>query len=163
MNWDGTVDLPFMEDDGARAAAGFKGSAGDCVCRSIAIASGLPYDQVYKRLSAGEGKTVVKGKKRSASARNGVFTNRKWFKDYMKEIGFEWTPTMQIGPGCKVHLLRGELPMGRLVVAVSRHYTAVIDGVIHDTFDPSRTVGWIMPDGTTKVSHRCVYGYWRKK
>jgi hypothetical protein len=34
---------------------------------------------------------------------------------------------------------------------VSKHYCAVIDGVIHDTSDPSR-------DGT-----RCVYGYWIKE
>jgi hypothetical protein len=54
---------------------------------------------------------------------------------------------MQIGSGCKVHLRDGELPTGRLVVFVSKHYTAVIDGVIHDTYDPSRA-------GT-----RCVYGY----
>jgi hypothetical protein len=35
----------------------------------------------------------------------------------------------------QVPLADGELPMGRLVVAVSKHYTAVIDG---NTFDPSR-------------------------
>jgi len=42
-------------------------------------------------------------------------------------------PTMAIGSGCKVHLADGELPPGRLVVSVSKHYTAVTDGVIHDT------------------------------
>jgi hypothetical protein len=55
---------------------------------------------------------------------------------------------MQVGSGTKVHLRDGELPMGRLVVAVSNHVTAVIDGVVHDTHDPSR-------GGT-----RAVYGYW---
>ena len=35
-------------------------------------------------------------------------------------------------------------------MSVSKHITAVVDGVIHDTFDPSR-------DGT-----RCVYGYWQE-
>ena len=58
---------------------------------------------------------------------------------------------MFIGSGCKVHLRNDELPAGRLIVCLSRHYTAVIDGVIHDTHDPSR-------GGT-----RCVYGYWRKE
>jgi hypothetical protein len=62
----------------------------------------------------------------------------------------KWTPTMQIGLGCKVHLKPDELPQGRLVVCVSRHYTAVIDGVIHDNHDCSR-------DET-----RCVYGYYTK-
>lgn len=54
---------------------------------------------------------------------------------------------MQIGQGCEVHLRADELPPGRLIVSVSKHVTAVINGVIHDTHDPSR-------DGT-----RCVCGY----
>jgi len=44
---------------------------------------------------------------------------------------------MAIGSRCKVHLADGELPPGRLVVSVSKHYAAVIDGVIHDTHDPA--------------------------
>jgi hypothetical protein len=64
-------------------------------------------------------------------------------------LGWVWTPTMQIGSGCTVHLRADELPPGRLVVSVSKHLTAVIDGVIHDTHDCSRR-------GT-----RCVYGYWQ--
>jgi hypothetical protein len=50
--------------------------------------------------------------------------------------------------GFKVHLREGELPSARLIVRVSKHVTAVIDGVIHDTADPGRD-GW-----------RCVYGYY---
>src|SRR5262249_16904877 len=121
-----------VHDDGGRAAAGYSGHAGDCVCRAVAIASGLHYTEVYQALARGAGQE--RGS-RGRSARNGIRTSRKWFKEYMQEIGFEWVPTMQIGSGCKVHLRDGELPSGRLVVAVSRHYTAVIDGVIHDTYD----------------------------
>lgn len=141
-------------DDGGRAAAGFRGSAGDCVARAVAIASGRDYAEVYKRLADGQAsnrrtkRTVKSGTKRSA--RNGVYTGRKWFSDYMTELGFEWTPTMSIGSGCKVHLRADELPAGRLVVSLSKHVAAVIDGVIRDTYDCTR-------DGT-----RCVYGYWRK-
>ncbi len=51
----------------------------------------------------------------------------------MASLGFAWTPTMRIGSGCTFHLTDGELPTGRLVVAISNHYTAVIDGVIHTT------------------------------
>jgi hypothetical protein len=79
----------------------------------------------------------------------------------MAALGFTWTPTMRVGQGCKVHLVDGELPPGRLVVSVSRHYTAVIDGVIRDTHDPQRTTFWYEPDGSTRRSERCVYGYWR--
>ena len=33
-------NLKFKADDGGRSEAGFKGKAGDCVVRSIAIATG---------------------------------------------------------------------------------------------------------------------------
>jgi len=144
--------MNFVLDDGGREAAGYKGRAGDCVCRAVAIASGLPYAEVYSKLAVETGaqRASSRSKKRSTSARSGVNTGRKWFKDYMASIGFKWVPTMQIGQGCKTHLRADELPLGRLVVAVSKHYVAVIDGVIHDTFDPAR-------GGT-----RCVYGYFYK-
>lgn len=144
--------IRFIQDDGGRSAAGFKGSAGDCVTRAVAIASDKLYMEVYKSLADGSGsERLSKHNKKHGqrSARNGIFTGRKWFKDYMQSIGFVWVPTMQIGQGCTTHLRAEELPMGRLVVSVSRHMVAVIDGVIHDNYDPSR-------DGT-----RCVYGYWR--
>lgn len=120
------------------------------MARAIAIASRNPYKEVYDALAEGTGsQRAGKGEKRRArSARNGIHTGRKWFKNYMNSLGFEWVPTMGIGTGCQVHLAAGELPMGRLVVAVSKHYCAVIDGVLHDLEDCSR-------EGT-----RCVYGYW---
>ena len=40
----------FQVNDGGRGQAGFKGGAGDCVVRSIAIAANLPYIQVYEDL-----------------------------------------------------------------------------------------------------------------
>jgi hypothetical protein len=43
--------MEFVYDDGGRAAAGFKGSTGDCVVRAIAIASGKPYREVYDALN----------------------------------------------------------------------------------------------------------------
>ena len=141
----------FNYNDGGREAAGFKGKTGDCVTRAIAIAAQLPYREVYEALSEGSrNQRVTKQSTRKSSARNGVNTKRKWFKDFMTAQGWVYVPTMAIGSGCRVHLRADELPQGRLVVQVSKHYTAVVDGVIHDTYDCSR-------DGT-----RCVYGYWVK-
>jgi len=160
--------MQFIENDGGRAAAGYKGHAGDCVARSIAIASGRPYAEVYECLARGTGnQRAGKRGKRSASARDGINVKRKWFKEYMDTLGFTWVPTMKIGSGCKVHLADGELPMGRLVVSVSKHYTAVIDGVIHDTHDPQRESSAFYrynDDGSTtkqEIGGRCVYGYWK--
>lgn len=145
--------MRFVYDDGGRAAAGYNGRAGDCVCRAIAIAAGKPYTEVYERLAreTGAQRASCRTGRRPKSARNGISTKRKWFGDYMRELGFRWVPTMQIGSGCKVHLRPEEVPMGRLVVMLSRHAAAVIERVLHDTGDCAR-------DGT-----RCVYGYWLKE
>lgn len=142
--------MEFIYNDGGRAAAGYKGKTGDCVCRSIAIATGKPYQEVYDALNElGKLERTGKRKRGKSSSRTGVY--KQTIRKYMKSIGWEWTPTMKFGQGCKVHLRADELPKGRLVVNVSRHTTAVIDGIVHDTHDPSR-------NGT-----RCVYGYYIKK
>lgn len=144
--------MKFIFDDGGRADAGFNGFTGDCCCRAFSIASGRPYKEVYDLINK-VGKEHAGKKKRRGSgistARSGVYTDDAHI--IAKELGFKWIPTMTIGSGCKVHMREEELPKGKIVLNVSRHYCAVIDGVIHDTYDPSR-------GGT-----RCVYGYWIKK
>jgi hypothetical protein len=140
--------MKFQFDDGGRRLAGFTGSTGDCVVRSVAIATGIPYQRVYdyvNQLAVNE-RTGTR-KRGKSNARTGVY--RGTFRKLMESLGWVWTPTMHIGSGCKVHLRAKELPPGRLVVSVSKHVTCVLDGVIHDTHDCSRR-------GT-----RCVYGYWR--
>ena len=148
--------VTWIWDDGGRHAAGHKGLAGDCVARALAIASGRPYQEVYDRLAEGNAnqRTSKHDKPnhprlKAKTASHGILTGRKWFKDYMAELGAKWVPTMTIGSGCQVHLHVDELPKGRLVLKLSRHFCAFIDGVIHDCYDSSR-------EGT-----RCVYGYWQ--
>ena len=141
--------MKFVYNDGGRKEAGYKGITGDCVTRAIAIATQKPYQQVYDSINElGKKEKITKRKKKKSDARTGVFkqTTRK----YMESIGWKWVPTMFIGKGCKVHLTKDELPQGNLVVKVSKHCVAVIDGVIHDIFDPSRN------------GKRCVYGYYIK-
>ena len=144
----GALMPSFVKNDGGRAAAGFKGEAGDCVVRAIAIATGIPYREVYDELHrrVKARRKVYRGKrKKFKSPRNGV--HREIFQPYLEERGWVWTPTMRVGSGCRVHLNADELPKGRLIVSVSKHVCAVIDGVVHDTYDPGRDGG------------RCVYGY----
>ena len=43
-------NLELEINDGGRAAAGYKGKAGDCVVRSIAIVTKLPYQKIYDDL-----------------------------------------------------------------------------------------------------------------
>lgn len=145
--------MAWKYNDGGRKDAGYKGKAGDCVVRSIAIATEQPYQKVYDDLwelnrvhEANRPKRKRRGK---TSPRDGN-TRTVIIRRYMESLGWEFIATMGFGTGCKVHLKADELPKGRLVVRVSKHLCAVIDGIIHDTYDPSR-------NGT-----RCVYGYYQK-
>jgi hypothetical protein len=140
--------MEHIYDDGGRAQAGYKGEADDCATRAVAIAAQMPYQQVYDDLNE-VAKTERRGtrQKGRSNARTGVYVAT--LKRYMSELGWQWVPTMQIGSGCTVHLRSEELPAGRIVARVSKHYCAVIDGVVYDTHDPTR-------EGT-----RCVYGYWK--
>jgi hypothetical protein len=139
--------MHFEHDDGGREKAGYKGNTRDCATRAIAIATGMPYQQAYDLVNE-HGKAERNSKKRRAksSARTGVYgpTMRR----IMQDIGWHWTPTMGIGTGCTTHLRADELPPGRVLCSLSRHFAAIIDGTLHDLNDCSR-------DGT-----RCVYGYW---
>lgn len=147
--------MKHVHDDGGREAAGYKGAANDCVTRAVAIAARLPYQQVYDALSAGcRAQRVTR--RRKASARDGVNTQREWFRAYMRGLGFTWTPLLTVGSSDRVRFTDGQLPMGRLVVSVRKHYTAVIDGAVHDTFDPQDSA-W-GPD-----YRRVVSGYWKLK
>lgn len=139
--WRETSKMEFVYNDGGRAAAGYKGHARDCVARNIAIAAELPYVVVYRALALGN--EQQRGKR---SARNGICTGRPWFKRYMEDLGFRWTPCANVGSPFRVWLRAEDLPSGRLVVSVRKHYCAVLDGVLHDTF--------------TKPYARVVYGYW---
>lgn len=139
--------MKWTYNDGGRVAAGYKGSTGDCVTRAIAIATGLPYQDVYDAVNA-VGKAEKEATGHGSNARTGVIKSTA--RGFVKALGWRYVPTMKFGQGCTVHLRDGELPRGRLIVQVSKHYVAVIDGVMHDTHDPSR-------DGT-----RCVYGYFVK-
>lgn len=137
-------DLAFQHDDGGRSTSGFTGEApGDCVVRAFAILLERPYREVYDDLAQ---RCADAGGSRSA--RNGVPT--KVMRQFAADNDLTWVPTMKIGAGTTIHLRRGELPDFPVIARVSKHVTAVLDGVIRDTFDPSR-------DGT-----RAVYGYFAR-
>jgi len=138
----------FNINDGGRNKAGYKGATGDCVCRSITIATEKGYKETYQALIDVKNSMRQTKNIKDSHPRTGV--TRKVYDTYLKELGWSWIPTMKIGTGCRVHLKSDELPNGKLIVRLSKHITAVINGTINDTYNPSR-------DGT-----RCVYGYYIK-
>ena len=135
--------MNYICNDGGRLAAGFKGDAGDCTCRAVSIATGRNYQEVYDEMNARFKKERFKKK---SNALNGVYKNS--MINYMYDLGFTWVPTKHIGSTKTVHMRASELPQGTIIVNLSKHHAAVIDGVVHDTYDCTR-------DGM-----RMVYGYW---
>jgi len=151
--------MKMIYNDGGRSKAGRKGTANDCVCRSIAIATGKPYKEIYDALNElAKSERIGKRKRSKSSAREGVY--KATYKKYLASIGWKWIPTMFIGSGCKIHLHDGELPSGTLIVSLSRHLTCVIDGAIHDTHDPQRCTVFYENNKRVRIARRCVYGYW---
>jgi hypothetical protein len=143
-----TSTATWVYHDGGRAAAGYRGIANDCTTRAIAIAAEMSYQEVYDLVNVYGKRYPPKNPRKRSSARTGI--PKSSIDKLMKELGWKWMPTMGIGTGCQVHLRAAELPPGRLIVRVSKHMVAMIDGVLYDIGDPSR-------DGD-----RCVYGYYVK-
>lgn len=118
--------------DGGRADAGYTGTTGDCATRSIAVAVGRPYRMVYDELHVRQRAHVdtLGLPARRRSPRLGV-SDGVWQR-YLLELGWHQATALTSRP----RLHSDDLPAGRLVVELSSHLTAVIDGVVHDAFDP---------------------------
>lgn len=125
----------YILNDGGREAAGFKGSAGDCAARAMAIALQKDYKECYQELA--EAHKERTGKK---TAREGIY------KDTMTKVlkghGWHWHPAPNIRGRKAKHY---DMPKGRVIARMARHYSAIIDGSIHDTWD---------------CSNKMIYGYW---
>lgn len=129
--------MKYKYNDGGRSKYFTAASVGDCVTRAVAIATNKDYKEVYDSITKIVGYTP----------RNGV--KHQDVKKVMKHFGGVWNARMQIGTGCTTHLCTNELPIhGHIICSLSKHVCAIIDGVLHDTYDCSR-------DGK-----RCVYGFW---
>ena len=139
--------MKWIYNDGGRSKY-FKGYANDCVCRSIAIANKMDYKEVYDLITDYIRKEPLDDLY-VMNARTGI--SKDLSRKILEDLGWVYTPTMKFGSGCTIHLKKEELPEGRLIVQVSKHLTTVIDGIIYDTYDPSRN------------ETRCVYGIWTKK
>lgn len=126
-----TIDaLPWTEDDGGRTAAGFGGSAGDCVVRAVCIALGQDYEATYTDIMA-----LAK-----ASPARGVCTSI--LRPYLAERGWRFHFA-----GRKL-LTATNLPQHpRIIATLSGHVAAIVDGVVRDTYSSSGK------------GHRKFYGY----
>ena len=145
--------MAFKQNDAGRCQAGFKGNARDCFTRAYAITEGKGYKETYDELQEKFKKMKpLKGKRIIGSgvsnARTGVY--KEHAEQILKERGYKWKATSGIGKGFQMHVKEGELPKGKHILSVSKHYVASEDDDWYDTSDPSRN------------ETRGVYGHWQK-
>lgn len=119
--------MSYVLSDGGRFASGRKGFAKDCATRAVAIATGMDYDDVYNLLARAN-KRVGRRK----SAREGI--EIEVLEIVLKHLGFVQCQAPKF-VGRKARYC--DLPMGRIIARQAGHVVAVIDGVLHDTFDSS--------------------------
>ena len=130
--------MKFVYSDGGRAAAGYKGTAGDCGARAMAIALGIDYKKVYQQLAQANADHG-----RAKSARNGI--NKDIYSEVLKTHGWVWHQAPRFA-GRKARC--SDMPPGVVIAKQAKHFVAVIDGVPHDIWD---------------CTHKMVYGYWVKQ
>jgi len=146
--------MAFKQNDGGRCKAGFKGDTGDCFTRAYAITEGKDYKEAYDELQEKFKKlTPLKGKSIRGSgisnARTGVY--KEHADQILKDKGYTWVVTSGIGKGFQMHVKEGELPKGKNILRVSKHFIASEDDDWKDDYDSSRN------------ETRGVYGYWKKE
>lgn len=127
--------MTYKFNDGGRANAGYKGTAGDCVVRAIVIATDSDYQEMYNRMAFG-----MKERGGEKSARNGV--HKDIYEAILKEFGFVWQSAPKF-EGRKARTY--DMPKGNVVARQAHHLVAVVDGVANDIFDST---------------NKMVYGYW---
>ena len=130
--------MEFIWNDGGRASGGYVGLTGDCVVRSIAIATGVLYRSVYESI----------GKASKKTPRNGVCLSDA--EAYLSTFGWEYVS------GSKNRFESSSLPKGVVIVHLAKpnshqrsHFCTVVDHVIYDTWNPSDEDDYF------------IHGYWK--
>lgn len=129
--------MTYKYDDGGRVAAGFK-SKNDCGIRAVAIACDITYQEARKLLK----EHAKKGKQGNGQIANGI-----WKEDMdsaLKSLGWVRFSAPKF-EGRKARYT--DMPPGRHIVQMAKHYAAVVDGTLLDAWDSS---------------NKMVYGYWTK-
>lgn len=120
------MSLKHEITDGGMAAAGFN-EHNDCVVRALSIATGIKYATMHREMKE-------LGRK-----------DRHRTKSYWTEWADDWCESkdeykrnqMTISEFVQLN------PIGKFVIRIRGHALALIDGVIHDTYE-QRPGSWVM-------------------
>jgi len=130
--------MTYIYNDGGRAKAGFKTQT-DCGIRAMAITCGISYKDARKYLK----ESSKKGRLGSGAISGGIY--KEDFDQALSQFGFKWKSAPKL-EGRKARYF--DLPKGKVVARMAKHFVAVIDGQINDTWN---------------CSDKMVYGYWIKE
>ena len=122
-------------------SAGYKGDAGDCLARAIVIATIGDYKTVYKHIAQ-----TMKKHGYPASAdfytigkkKRGKRSPRQLQDDILIDYGFH---KVSLGRGTRPTYTEAHLEFGNCIVTTTKHFAALVDGAVRDTFD-ERTYDW---------------------
>lgn len=130
--------MKYIENDGGRARAGFKGTARDCVIRAISIASMTPYKEVF---------SVLNDMCKDDDPTDGILT--RIYSPYLFRLGFKFI----LGDGQKKFdnaFNRGPARTDkRYIIKIRNHLVACIGEELHDIFD-------------SRGGSKEIIGYWVK-
>lgn len=130
--------MSYIYTDGGRVQAGFK-SLTDCGIRAMAVACDISYQEARKALK----EASKNGRKGSGAISTGIF--KEDMEKALQAYGFvrKSAPKLE---GRKARYY--DLPRGRIVANMAKHFAAVIDGNLYDSWDSSG---------------KMVYDYWIKE
>ena len=101
----------------------FKNDIEDCVIRCLSVLTNRSWRSVYDELSDLAGDVGL------------MFDDVEFVEDYLDDrYERECHYSKKVGEFAR------EYPWGRYAVTMNNHITAIIDGVIYDTFDPSNRI-----------------------
>jgi hypothetical protein len=127
----------FVYDDGGRSESRRPKSKNDCTVRALAIATFQTYDDAYE-FWAKRGRIPHR-----------AFDNRTIKLNFEKHFEWPWIsfPAVKGEKRMSHPQFEHEHPTGIYILKEAGHVSAVVNGVLHDTFQP-----W---------EGRCIYGAWR--
>lgn len=128
---------PFKNDDAGRSKSSRPLQKQDCVIRSFALAFNIPYDQSYDSFKAA-------GRRSHAGTHKNIWKAQLAKHPCVVKTSF---PAVKGKPRMNLPAFCNQFRCGRYIVQMAGHLTAVINGVVHDTFAPDET--------------RCIYAVWK--
>ena len=110
-----------------------------CGVRALVLATGVEWTEAEKLLRH----FTKNGKAGNGSLSGGIF--KEDYNACLESLGYKWVAAPKFdGRKARAH----DLPAGKHIARMARHYVCVIDGDVYDTWDSS---------------DKMVYGYWTKE